>query len=67
LSEISKISLVEEHPSRMMIALCFKLDGTSVGIRFGIVGVPFDHQRRDAPDVDLSYHAGNLTLACVSN
>ena len=28
-----------------------------VGIRFGVVGVAFEHQHRDAPDVDLRYRA----------
>jgi hypothetical protein len=40
-----------------LISLCFKLVGTPVGIRFGFVSVPLDHQHRDTPDVDLPYHA----------
>jgi hypothetical protein len=40
-----------------LIALCFKLVGTPVGIRFGVVSVAFDHQHRDTPNIDLPYHA----------
>jgi hypothetical protein len=34
-----------------------KLVGMPVGIRFGVVSVAFDHQKRDAPYVNLPDHA----------
>jgi hypothetical protein len=39
------------------LALRAKLVRTTVGIRFGVLGVAFDHQHRDRPNVDLSDHA----------
>ena len=50
-----------------VIAFCFKLVSTSVGIRFGVVSVAVDHQHRDTPDVDLPYHAGKDRRAPISN
>jgi hypothetical protein len=38
------------------ISLGLKLIRMPVGIRFGVLGVAFDHQYRDSPDVDLSDH-----------
>jgi len=49
-----------------VIALCFKLVGTPVGIRFGVVGVAFEHQHRDTPYVDFPYHAKKFSKASVS-
>ena len=40
---------------------------THEAIRLGLIGVAIDHQYRDAPDLDLPYHAGNDSRACVSN
>jgi hypothetical protein len=40
-----------------VIALCFKVVGTPVGLRFGGVSVAVDHQHRDTPNVDLPYHS----------
>ena len=45
----------DSRPS--VIAVCRKLVGTPIAIRFGLVSVPVDHQHRDTPDVDLPYHA----------
>jgi hypothetical protein len=39
-----------------VIALCFKLVSTPVGVGFGVVSVAVDHQHGDTPDVDLPYH-----------
>jgi hypothetical protein len=62
-----------------VIALCFKLRrraprlalgaklvSTPVGLRFGGVSVPVDHQHRDTPDVDLPYHAKKVSKGSVS-
>jgi hypothetical protein len=40
-----------------LISLGLKLVRMPVSIRFGVLGVAFDHQHRDSPDVDLPDHA----------
>jgi hypothetical protein len=41
--------------------------GTPEAIHLALVSVTLDHQHRDAPDLDLPYHAGNDSRPCVSN
>ena len=50
-----------------VIAVCCKLLGTPVAIRFGLVSVSVDHQHRDTPDVDFPYHTRKGSSVYVSN
>ena len=50
-----------------LISLGLKIVGAPVGIRLGVLGVVFDHQHRDTPDVDLLSHGGKRSLVCISN
>jgi hypothetical protein len=45
----------DSRPS--VIAFRCSLLGTPEAISLGLVGVAIDHQHRDAPDLDLPYHA----------
>jgi hypothetical protein len=52
-----------------VVAVCCKLLGTPVAIRFGLASVPVDHQHQhcDTSDVDLPYHTGKGSSVYVSN